>query len=284
MSDSSTIRSVQTARGPIEVRERGSGFPVVYVHGGQESCLADGLDEVLPLDELRLIVPSRPGYRGTPLQGRNTAAATADLLAALLDSLGEAQAAVIGVSLGGRPAIELAGRHPDRVRGLVLGSAVSGPWLEAGDPGAATARWMFRPGIERFAWTMTRLGFRLAPRRMARTLFAQLSTFDDPDLGPESVEEIRRRVGLLRSYAGFAADLDHALSEGALARVACPTLIQHSRNDGSVGMEHAARCHKEIDGSSLETYDNAWGHFLWFGEGSDAPSRDLVTFLRTVTR
>jgi len=282
MSDPPVIECVETSKGRIEYRERGSGFPVVYLHGGQGSCLDDGLDPVLPADEFRLIVPSRPGYRGTPLHGRDTAAATADLLAGLLDSLGETRAAIVGISLGGRPAIELAGRHPERVQGLVLASAVSGPWLETGDPLAAAARWMFGAGTERLVWAATRLAFRLAPRRMASALFAQLSTLDDPGLGPEEVREIRRRVGLLRSYSGFAADLQHALADGAFARVVCPTLVQHSLNDGSVGLEHAERSRDEIEGPTLTTYDNRWGHFPWFGEGSEPPRRDLSRFLRMV--
>lgn len=282
MTDSSTIASVHTSEGRIEYRERGEGFPVVYVHGGQGSCLDDSLDELLPTDEFRLIVPSRPGYRGTPLQARNTAADTADMLAGLLDSLGETRGVLIGVSLGGRPAIEFAARHPERARGLVLASAVSGPWMEPGDPKAATSRWMFGPSTEQLVWATTRLAFRLAPRRMTTAMLAQLSTLRDPDLGPDDLAEMRKRVGMLRSYSGFTSDLDHSLSAGALARVRCRTLIQHSLHDGSVGLQHAERSHNEIKNSTLETYENKWGHFLWFGEGSEAPRRDLLAFLRTV--
>lgn len=282
MIGSPGIKSVRTTEGRVEYRERGSGFPIVYVHGGQGSCLDDSLDELLPAHEFRLIVPSRPGYRGTPLRGRQTAAATADMLAGLLDSLGEKRVAIIGVSLGGRTAIEFAGRHPERVRGLVLGSAISGPWMETSDPRAAASRWVFRPGPERLVWALTRLAFRLVPRRMTHLMFAQLSTLRDADLGPAEVARMRTRVNMLRSYSGFVADLDQAVSAGALARVTCPTLIQHSLNDGSVGLEHADRSHDEIERSVLKKYDNKWGHFLWFGEGSKAPCQDLLTFLRTV--
>ncbi|WP_425953633.1 alpha/beta fold hydrolase [Xylanimonas sp. McL0601] len=66
----------------------------------------------------RVVRPDLRGYGDSPLPPEEYA--DADDVAALLDHLGIADAAVVGASLGGRVALELATRHPARVRQLVL--------------------------------------------------------------------------------------------------------------------------------------------------------------------
>ncbi|MCL1870492.1 MAG: alpha/beta hydrolase [Promicromonosporaceae bacterium] len=66
----------------------------------------------------RVVRPDLRGYGATPLPPGEYA--DADDVAALLDQLGITDAAVVGASLGGRVALELATRHPERVRQLVL--------------------------------------------------------------------------------------------------------------------------------------------------------------------
>src|SRR4051794_13851269 len=119
--------TVQTALGPVEVARRGSGPPVLFVHGtpgGFDSSLAMGrfLDEA----GVEVIAPSRPGYLATPLEGRASIDEQADLHAALLDALGHEQAGVIAWSGGGPSAYRLAVRHPEKVSSLVAFAAVSG--------------------------------------------------------------------------------------------------------------------------------------------------------------
>ncbi len=121
-------RSVgQTALGQVEYRTRGQGRPVLFVHGtpggyDQGMAAAYALDSD---DWLYAISPSRPGYLSTPLGEHRTFAQQADVLAALLDTLGVDQAAVVAISAGGAAALELAQRHPERVSRLVLWEAIS---------------------------------------------------------------------------------------------------------------------------------------------------------------
>lgn len=62
-----------------------------------------------------MIAPSRPSYGGTPLGTGCTPVEQADALAALLDTLGLEQVAVLAMSGGGPSGYALAGAHPDRV-------------------------------------------------------------------------------------------------------------------------------------------------------------------------
>lgn len=64
-------------------------------------------------------------YLGTPLEGRETIDAQADLHAALLDVLGIERTGVLGWSGGGPSSYRLAVRHPQRVSGLVVLAGVS---------------------------------------------------------------------------------------------------------------------------------------------------------------
>jgi 2-hydroxy-6-oxonona-2,4-dienedioate hydrolase len=115
-------RVLATPCGEIEVAERGSGPPVLVVHGS-----GGGFDQGLALAEafappgLRVIAPSRFGYLRTPLPADPAPAAQADAFACLLDALRiDGAVAVIGVSAGAMSAAQFALRHPQRTRALVL--------------------------------------------------------------------------------------------------------------------------------------------------------------------
>jgi pimeloyl-ACP methyl ester carboxylesterase len=70
-------------------------------------------------DAFRVIAPDLPGH-GELAHLPFTFAAGTDALAALIGAEAGGRAVVVGLSLGGYIAIELAARHPDLVAGLVL--------------------------------------------------------------------------------------------------------------------------------------------------------------------
>ena len=101
----------QTRRGPVEYAIGGRGPPVLLLHGGAggwDHGLALGEDLTIP-QEFTLLAPSRCGYLRTPLATGQTPADAADAMAALLDELGIAEAAVVGISGVGPTALQLAG-------------------------------------------------------------------------------------------------------------------------------------------------------------------------------
>jgi len=119
--------------------EHGSGVPILCIHGGGSSALlwADAVEELARLG--RVIAYDRRGCtrseRPEPYE-RTSVAEQADDAAALLDALAAAPAVVIGRSYGGTVATDLALRHADRVRALVV--------LEGDAPrelAPATAEW-----------------------------------------------------------------------------------------------------------------------------------------------
>ncbi len=133
----------QTSRGPVEYARQGTGPVVLVLHGG-----LGGWDQALFLgQDLRaearftVLAPSRVGYLRTPLETGATPEEGADAMAALMDKLGMAQAAVIGLSGGGPTALAMALRHPHRVRALVMMAAITGRHTQ---PKQTTNEWAAR--------------------------------------------------------------------------------------------------------------------------------------------
>jgi 3-oxoadipate enol-lactonase len=98
--------------------DEGSGPPVVLLHAGvADRRMWDPLVPALG-HMFRVIRPDLRGFGQTPLPPQEYA--DAEDVDALLASLGVVDAAVVGSSLGGRVALELASLHPGRVSSLVL--------------------------------------------------------------------------------------------------------------------------------------------------------------------
>jgi pimeloyl-ACP methyl ester carboxylesterase len=114
-------KTANTARGIVEYAEIGDGPVVVAIHGAM-----GGYDQSLILAQTignagyRYIAITRPGYLGTPMGSGQSPEQQGDLIAALLDTLGIAQAGVMAVSGGGPSALQFGLRHPARCAGLVL--------------------------------------------------------------------------------------------------------------------------------------------------------------------
>jgi pimeloyl-ACP methyl ester carboxylesterase len=98
----------------------GSTDPVLAVHGiSSTRRLWDWLHAEDP--EITLVAPDLRG-RGdsVDVQGPSSVAQHADDLIAVLDALELQSVHVLGMSMGGFIAVDLAHRHPDRVRSLIL--------------------------------------------------------------------------------------------------------------------------------------------------------------------
>ena len=102
----------------------GKGRPLILLHGGLMS--GETFGPVLPAlaNQQQVVVPDLQGHGRTadidrPIDIR----LMADDIAALIDHLGIEKPDVVGYSLGGGVALQIAVRHPEKVRRLVLVSA-----------------------------------------------------------------------------------------------------------------------------------------------------------------
>lgn len=106
------------------------GTAIVLVHGTRLSRAAWAPQVARLAGEFLIVVPDLPGH-GALAHVPFTLAGAADSLAEVIDEAAGGRAIVVGHSLGGYVAMELAARSPERVAGLVLAGATRepvGPW------------------------------------------------------------------------------------------------------------------------------------------------------------
>lgn len=105
---------IDTPFGRVEIETKGSGVPVLLVHGSPGGVdAARMMGRFLPIDRYRTIALSRPGYLRTPLSATDSSIDhEAHLLAAVLDFVGVERVGVLAWSGGGPPAYRLASCTP----------------------------------------------------------------------------------------------------------------------------------------------------------------------------
>jgi pimeloyl-ACP methyl ester carboxylesterase len=114
---------------PVTFTELGSGRPVLLLHGGAGPISVAGFGELMAASQaMRVITPVHPGFDGTPRPDQLASVASlAAVYAELLRELGLSDVCVIGNSIGGWIAAELAlaeSAVPDcRVSSVVLVNA-----------------------------------------------------------------------------------------------------------------------------------------------------------------
>jgi pimeloyl-ACP methyl ester carboxylesterase len=101
----------------------GRGVPLVFFHGiGMHRRMYLKLLSRLPQFGFLVIAIDAPGHGETfaPRQGEDSFNHRMDVTERILDTLGVERAVLVGHSMGGRTATELAGRQPDRALAVIL--------------------------------------------------------------------------------------------------------------------------------------------------------------------
>jgi pimeloyl-ACP methyl ester carboxylesterase len=104
----------------LEMLERGEGAPVLYLHGGAGIAMDVPFLDLIA-QERRVIAPSHPGFGRSALPDwLDSIDDIAHIYLELMDRLGLARTDIIGFSIGGWVAAELATKVPERLGRLVL--------------------------------------------------------------------------------------------------------------------------------------------------------------------
>ena len=281
----STVKSLiaQTRQGPVEYILKGTGPVVLICHGTSEDCHSGYPYEFLVEAGFTLLVPSRPGYGRTPLEGGRSNVETAQALISLLDCLDIQTCSVLAVSAGGPTGIALAASYPVRIKHLVLMAAVSQPEKRILEPSYKNQMAFYGP-LHGMQWNMLRLISNISPHAMARQTLAIFSTHDTDDalkrLSPSDIESIRRFYQGNSSRRGALNDATHTVGPELLQAVSIPVLIVHSREDKSVPFSHAEWSMEHIPNVRL-CESGFTGHFISVGPNYPDISKQIMNFLHS---
>lgn len=205
-------------------------------------------DDLMPLlAGFRTIAFDPPGIGGTETPRRPySIRRLASFAAEVLDAVGVARAHILGVSLGGAVAQQLARSFPDRVDRLVLVSTSHGCLTVPGRPDALVR--FLRPtayasmrGLERNAGQMFGGRLREQPELVHRWHF--------------------RPPANLKAYAYRLAGTAGWTSLPWLRHVATPTLVVHGDDDPIVPLHNARVVARLIPGARLHAVPGG-GHLL----------------------
>lgn len=192
----------------------------------------------------------------------------ADDTAALMDALGVERAHVYGESMGGLIAQEFALRHPQRLRGLVLGcTTFGGPHSVLPSPQAASLL-VGAPNL-----------------RPEQAMERVMEIFYSPRYRREHAEEARQRI---QSYFplrtppdAYARQLTACLTFDAydrLPQITAATLVINGVEDALIPAENSRIMAERIPGAELVLFPEA-GH-LYFHELPDEADAAVLDFLR----
>jgi pimeloyl-ACP methyl ester carboxylesterase len=269
-------------RGAIEYRVVGQGRAVLVLNGGHTHCNSPiGHEQFFLREGYQLIIPSRPGYGKTPPSTGKSAETFADALVDFLDKLQLEQVIVVGISGGGPTALQLAGRHPERVSKLILQNAITGGKF-SGFAIRLGSHLVFNRWVEGWTWAIFRSFARRSPLRVLEVMMGSLSSLNPAQVVATMSEE--QRQGALkmllasRSGSGFLHDFNHRC--GDLRRITAPTLVIASRYDGSVDISHANYAADHIPNADL-FISPAESHLMWFSFYNAAIEDKMNAFLQS---
>jgi pimeloyl-ACP methyl ester carboxylesterase len=126
--------------------------PVVFVHGAMMGRAVWSPQVAALADRYRCISVDLPGHGTQRGKAFSLDGAAAGVVAAI-DQAAGGRAVLVGLSLGGYVAMTVAGRHPDKVRGLVIAGSTREP-----------------VGVSRLAFQIYGWGLRLAPEPAVRAV------------------------------------------------------------------------------------------------------------------
>jgi pimeloyl-ACP methyl ester carboxylesterase len=241
--------TLQTAVGLVELYEGGAGgpAPLVYLHS------ANGEGAGLPFldlldDSRRVIAPVFPGFGASEgIERIEDIEDAAFHLLDVLDLLDIPSADLVGMSLGGWMAAELAVRWPERVRRMVLVNAV-GLYVEGS------------PITEIFGGPLDELAAELFydPDFPLAVLMRGLAKLDkDPAAVPFELLRPVVQAQAVTAKLGWNPYLHDPKLRGRLERISAPTLVVHATGDGIVARAHAVAYAEGISDSRLCEIDKA---------------------------
>ncbi len=223
----------------IELHEDGTGAPLVFLHSGQGFVPAQPYVGLLA-KKRRLLAPSHPGFGRSSLPDwLDTPDDIAHIYLELMDRIGVERADLVGCSLGGWIAAEMATKAPERFRKLVLVAPVgvkTGPVDKLDIPDI----------------------FAIPQERVSQMLFHDPAKFRfDPSKFRDDELTIIARNRETLALLVWEPWMHNPKLKHRLHRLAMPTLFLRGESDGLVSADYIERFARLVPGARIETIAKA---------------------------
>jgi pimeloyl-ACP methyl ester carboxylesterase len=241
--------------GKIQVWRAGSGPQLVYLHSAGGEHVHPALEQLA--ESYEVVVPIFPGFEES--EGLDQIDGMDDAIFHLLDLweiLGLDAPPILGLSLGGWLALELATRYPERVSKLVLVNPV-GIYLD----GHPMAEMFGRTPGELADMLFADQTYPVAAAMHAMDAFAG-DVGKETEIPLEFVLPMWKALGAT-ARIGWDPYLHNPKLRGRLRRITAPTLIVAGAQDGVVPTIYAETFAAEIPNARLEVIEGA-AHWLPF--------------------
>ena len=247
--------TVRTPTAELHYERSGSGEPLLMIQGMSGTHVAWGDPFLAPLrEEFDVVAFDNRGIGlSAPIDGSFTIVEMAEDAAGLMDELGLESAHVVGISMGGMIAQELALAHPERLRSLTLGCTY------CGGPGSQL---MPQANVEILAAGMMsgdrdkaiRAGYEVNLSPAFRADESRYAAFHEM---ATSVPAAKRTIEL-QAQAIFGHDTSTRLGE-----ISSPTLIVHGTEDGVLPYPNGEMIAALMPAARFETLEGI-GHMFWW--------------------
>ena len=236
------ISSAEIAGVRIELLERGHGRPLLFLHPGIGiDATASVLDRLAA--QARVLAPSHPGFgRSEQPKHMNTVDDLAYFYLDLMEALDLRNVMLVGVSLGGWIAAEIAVKSTERIGHLVLADALG---IKVGDRET-------RDIADIFAMT--------EPQFNERAYFDPAAARRDyPALPEAELVAIARNREAMARY-GWSPYMHDPKLKGRLHRIRVPTLVAWGAADRIAAPDYGRAYAAAIPGARFALIERA-GHF-----------------------
>jgi 3-oxoadipate enol-lactonase len=235
--------------------QRGEGEPLLLVMGmsGTHLSWGDPFLDALASDFSVITYDHRGVGKSSRIDKGFTLDQLADDAAALLDALGLESAHVVGVSMGGMVAQQLALRHPDRIRTLTIGCSYAG-----GEGSALSPPSTFQRLSE--AWSS-------GDRERALRVGWEVNVSPAFASKPGAYEQWHDMAMALRVPLEVIGLQLQAISQhdtsARLGDIAAPTLVVHGTEDEMLPVANSRVIAERIPGARLVELEGI-GHMFWW--------------------
>jgi pimeloyl-ACP methyl ester carboxylesterase len=264
--------TIELATGPtIHYVRRGEGEPLLLIQGMSGNHLAWGEPFLAALErDFDLVAYDHRGVgRSSSVTDPFAITDLADDAAALIDALGWDSAHVVGISMGGMVAQELALRNPQRIRTLTLGCTYcggEGSALASSQVSTKLAEAMMSGDPDRAIATAYEVNVSpgYGADKSAYATFYEMAT-----ALPTPVPVIMLQMQAIQAHN----TLDR------LGEISAPTLVIHGMVDEMLPYSNAVLIASRIPNAQLETLEDV-GHMFWW----EQPQRSAEAIRALVER